>query len=79
MADDKIKTCPHDCTRCSMPQQILCGAQMSHDNALAIRRLENLIEERGLSKDAERPEIAIQTTEEKTTEDGGGENRPSEE
>ncbi|MBR3784013.1 MAG: hypothetical protein IKJ78_06085 [Bacteroidales bacterium] len=33
MADENAKTCPHDCTKCTSMQQLLCGAQFSRMNA----------------------------------------------
>lgn len=72
---DNIKQCPHDCTQCTMAQQILCAAQLSHDNALTLHQMEERLNAFGLGTNAEKP--AIVEVEQKTTTDGGGENRPS--
>ena len=44
MANNDVKTCPHDCTRCTMMQQILCAAQFSRMNAESMRNLEERLE-----------------------------------
>lgn len=33
MADENVKTCPHDCTKCTPQQRLLCAAQFSRMNA----------------------------------------------
>ena len=43
MAIENAKTCPHDCTRCTTMQQILCGAQFSRMNAESLERIEDLL------------------------------------
>lgn len=62
---ENTKQCPHDCIRCSMAQQILCAAQMSHDNALQIHEMKETLERFGEA-------APLRAT---TTSDGGGENR----
>ena len=40
MADENTKTCPHDCTRCTPQQRLLCAAQFSRMNAERMDALE---------------------------------------
>lgn len=62
---ENTKQCPHDCIQCSMAQQILCTAQMSHDNTLRLHKMEAAMERLGVAEPLK----------DMTTIDGGGENR----
>ena len=41
---NEVKTCPHDCTKCTAMQQLLCAAQFSRMNAEAMNRQEERME-----------------------------------